>query len=96
MQPMARAWPLLADATTHIHIKDALFSGEVRPAGEGEGAVAELLATLTERGYQGYLTLEPHLQIAGPFGGFSGELGMRTAVQALRRLLDTLPDVAIS
>lgn len=96
VQPMVQAWPLLEAYTTHIHIKDALFTGEVRPAGEGEGAVGELLAVLAERGYQGYLTLEPHLQIAGPFGGFSGELGMRTAVQALRRLLDALPDVAIS
>lgn len=96
VQPMLQAWPLLETYTTHIHIKDALFSGEVRPAGEGDGAVDELLAVLAERGYQGFLTLEPHLQIAGLFGGFSGELGMRTAVHALRRLLDQIADVDIS
>ena len=89
---MADAWPLLADYTTHVHIKDAVFAdGSVRPAGEGDGAVGELLAALVARGYQGFLTLEPHLQIAGPAGGFSGAEGMRVAVRALRELLATLP-----
>jgi sugar phosphate isomerase/epimerase len=96
VRPMAEGWPLLAEWSTHVHIKDALFSGEVRPAGEGDGAVGELLVALAERGYHGFLTLEPHLKIAGPFGGFSGELGMRTAVSALRRLLDEISGVDIS
>ena len=88
VRPMRDVWPLLADDTVHFHIKDALFEGAaVRPAGEGDGAIPELLADLVARGYQGFLTLEPHLQIAGPAGGFSGEAGMRTAVGALRRLL---------
>ncbi len=95
VRPMEQGWPLLASLTTHIHIKDARFSGEVRPAGEGEGDVAGLLAALADRGYQGFLTLEPHLQIAGPAGGWSGEQGMRTAVRALRRLLDVVQDVEI-
>jgi sugar phosphate isomerase/epimerase len=91
VKPMAEAWPLLADYTTHIHIKDAVFAdGGVRPAGEGDGAIPELLHALTERGYQGFLTLEPHLQIAGPSGGFSGEAGMRLAIKALRKLLDNV------
>lgn len=41
--------------------------------------------------YTGYLTLEPHLSIAGPAGGFSGEAGMRAAIHALYGLLATLP-----
>ncbi len=95
VRPMEQGWPLLASLTTHIHIKDARFSGEVRPAGEGEGEIGKLLAALVDRGYQGFLTLEPHLQIAGPAGGWSGEQGMRTAVGALRRLLDVVQDVEI-
>ena len=92
VRPMADAWPLLADYPTHVHITDAVFAdGSVRPAGEGDGAVGELLAALVARGYQGFLTLEPHLQIAGPAGGFSGAEGMRVAVRALRELLATLP-----
>ncbi len=91
VRPMAEGWPLLADYTTHIHIKDAVFAdGGVRPAGEGDGEVPALLTALVGRGYRGFLTLEPHLQVAGPSGGFSGEAGMRTAVRALRRLLDPL------
>ncbi len=96
-RPMEVAWPLLDAYVTHVHIKDAVFAdGGVRPAGEGDGAVPELLAALAERGYQGFLTLEPHLKIAGPAGGFSGEAGMRTAVQALRGLLAAHPDVEIA
>ena len=95
VRPMEQGWPLLAGYTTHVHIKDALFSGEVRPAGEGDGAVPELLEALAARGYQGFLTLEPHLKVAGPFGGFSGEAGMRTAIRALKRLLEAVPDVDV-
>jgi sugar phosphate isomerase/epimerase len=95
-RPMAEGWPLLAPWTTHVHIKDALFSGEVRPAGEGEGEVPALLAALAQRGYKGFLTLEPHLKIAGPMGGYSGEAGMRTATKALRGLLEALPDIRVA
>ncbi len=87
-RPMHEAWPLLTEFVDHIHIKDAFFDdGRICPAGEGDGQIPELLAVLGERQYVGYLTLEPHLQIAGPAGGFSGAEGMRVAIQALRRLL---------
>jgi len=90
--PLARAWPLLAEDTVHVHVKDALFAtGEVRPAGAGDGEIGGLLAALAVRGYRGFLTLEPHLAIAGPAGGFSGVEGMHTAVCALRALLADLP-----
>lgn len=93
VRPMEQAWPLLKNYVTHVHIKDALLDGgHVRPAGEGDGDVPGLLAALAERGYTGYLTLEPHLQIAGPSGGFSGEAGMRTAAEALRKLMSALGD----
>jgi sugar phosphate isomerase/epimerase len=89
VQPMVEAWPRLAEYTTHVHIKDAVFEdGTVRPAGAGDGQVPELIAALQTRGYQGFLTLEPHLKVAGPAGGFSGEAGMRVAVRALRTVLN--------
>ncbi len=88
VQPFSDAWPLLADLTTHVHIKDAVFSdGSVRPAGQGDGAIAELLADLNKRDYIGFLTLEPHLKVAGHSSGFSGADGMRLAIHALRGLL---------
>lgn len=92
VRPMEDAWPLLRDFVTHVHIKDAVFhDGSVRPAGQGDGAIPELLAELNARDYAGYLTLEPHLSIAGPAGGYSGEEGMRTAIHALNSLLVRLP-----
>jgi sugar phosphate isomerase/epimerase len=89
VRPIAEAWPRLAEYTTHVHIKDAVFEdGSVRPAGAGDGEIPELIAALHARGYQGFLTLEPHLKIAGPAGGFSGETGMRVAIRALRTVLN--------
>ena len=59
----------------------------VVPAGEGDGQVPQLLRALRERGYRGFLTLEPHLVTAGASSGFSGPDGMRTAIRALRNLI---------
>jgi sugar phosphate isomerase/epimerase len=88
VRPMDEAWPLLADVSTHIHIKDAVMAdGHVVPAGEGDGQVRELLQALVARGYRGYLTLEPHLKAGGKFGGFSGPDLFHTAVEALKGLL---------
>ena len=96
VRPMVRAWPLLAGYTTHVHIKDALLAdGAIRPAGEGDGDVPGLLKALVERNYDGFLTLEPHLKLAGKYGGLSGEDGMRTAIHALRKLFAPLQGVTI-
>lgn len=38
----------------------------VRPAGAGDGSVAELLSELAGSGYDGFLTLEPHLLLRFP------------------------------
>ena len=84
----ARGWPRLGNRIGYVHIKDALLtSGEVRPAGEGDGQIDLLLAQLRDRGYQGFLALEPHLAVAGHSSGFSGAAGMARAVDALRQLM---------
>ena len=71
-----------------LHIKDAIAAEHrVVPAGEGDGKLAEVLAALKVQGWDGPLTLEPHLQAAGPFGGFSGPELFEVAVNALRRIL---------
>jgi sugar phosphate isomerase/epimerase len=86
--PMREAWPALAAYTAHVHIKDARFrDGVVVPPGQGDGEISALLAALARTGYQGFLTLEPHLQYAGPSGGYSGPDGMRVASRSLRVLL---------
>lgn len=96
VRPMEEAWPLLKEYVAHVHIKDALMrDGSVRPAGQGDGDIPGLLAALDSRDYRGYLTLEPHLSISGPAGGYSGETGMRTAIHALNGLLAHLPQRSV-
>jgi sugar phosphate isomerase/epimerase len=86
-RPTDEAWPLLGEFVAHVHVKDAASDGSVQVAGQGDGQVGELLVALRDRGYQGFLTLEPHLVMAGHSSGFSGASGMAHAVQALRALM---------
>lgn len=68
-QPVMEAYRLLAEYIEYVHIKDAKFSdGSVVPAGYGDGEIENLLKELYQKGYDGFLSLEPHL---GDFKGFS-------------------------
>ncbi len=61
-QDTLKAYELLKPFVEYIHIKDAVWdTGEVVPAGEGDGKVEDILKKLDEEGYAGYLSLEPHL-----------------------------------
>ena len=73
-QDTLEAYSLLKDFVVYIHIKDAIAdSGNVVPAGMGDGNVAQILQDLYANGYDGFLSLEPHLI---DFSGFTGlELG---------------------
>ena len=82
-------WDSLHPYTAYIHIKDARLSdATVTPAGEGDGQVKTLLERLHASGYEGVLSLEPHLVEARHSSGFSGADGMEVAVKALRKLMD--------
>jgi len=85
----AEAWPVLRDHVVYFHIKDALFDGgKVVPAGEGDGAVREILKdALLARKFSGFLSIEPHLASAGKFSGFSGPDLFKKAVRALKAIL---------
>jgi sugar phosphate isomerase/epimerase len=85
--PTDDGWSQLGSYVAHVHVKDALADGDVRPAGEGDGQVGKLLDRLRDRNYEGILALEPHLAIAGHSSGFSGVDGMTHAADALRRLM---------
>ena len=59
---------LLKEHIVYMHIKDALEDGSIVPAGQGKGRVEDILRELSEDGYQGFLSLEPHL---GSFEGLA-------------------------
>ena len=63
------AYESLKEYIAYMHIKDAKFEdGSVVPSGEGNGNIEIILRKLMESGYQGFLSLEPHL---GSFLGLS-------------------------
>lgn len=83
-------WPLMKPYVVHVHIKDwKLGAKDVGSIpGEGDGQIKELLAELAAMEYDGCLTMEPHLQAGGQFGGSTGPKLFSKAIAAVRKLAD--------
>ena len=91
VRPFTQAYHLLRPYLVYLQVKDALATtGQVVPAGHGDGQVRETLAALQDSGFAGFVSLEPHLAQAGRHGGFSGPDGFTRAAQALKLLLTEL------
>lgn len=91
VRPADDAYPLLRPWLAHVQIKDVRREPHaVVPAGQGDGQIPELLGLLLRDGYIGYLSLEPHLAVAGRAGGFSGPELFGQAARALREILARL------
>lgn len=89
VKPYTDAFPLLADYIEYLHIKDASFSEKNPvPAGKGDGEMKEVLQAMQKKGYNGFMSLEPHLSAAGTFSGFSGPDLFGVAAKALKELLN--------
>jgi len=86
--PFDEGYRLLEDHLAYLQVKDAQTTGRTVPAGAGDGQIPQLVAALAERGYDGFLSVEPHLGHSTGFGGFSGPVGFRTAWRALTEILD--------
>jgi 3-dehydroshikimate dehydratase len=87
-RPFPDWFPWLLPHIDTLHIKDAIQEqGKVVPAGQGDGQMVESFKWLFDQGWQGTLTLEPHLEAAGPLGGFSGEALFAKATEALHEVL---------
>lgn len=73
-QNVKDAYDMLGKYVEYMHIKDAMKNdGTVVPAGRGDGDVEYVLGNLFKNGYNGFLSLEPHL---GSFEGLANlELG---------------------
>lgn len=60
-------WQTVRDHVVHIHIKDCRYpvGSATEPIytmpGEGDAAIREILKDAWERGYRGYLAIEPHV-----------------------------------
>ena len=69
-QDTLEAYEMLKDHIAYIHVKDAISgSGRVVPSGFGDGNVKEILGRLFSGGFNGFLSIEPHLF---DFEGFKG------------------------
>ncbi|GMA65004.1 xylose isomerase [Alicyclobacillus fastidiosus] len=91
VKPFSEAFPLLRPYIEYIHIKDAVFEGRrVVPAGQGDGEVKQILQAMFVNGYDGVLSIEPHLAQASAFAGFSGPALFHVAAAALKDLLKAL------
>jgi sugar phosphate isomerase/epimerase len=91
VRPFSEGYGLLRPYLVYLQVKDALAAtGQVVPAGQGDGQVRETLAALREEGFSGFVSLEPHLTQAGRYGGFSGPEGFRRAARALKFILNEL------
>ena len=76
------AYDLMRPYIEYIHIKDALKAdGSVVPPGMGDGHLPELLGKFKESGYEGFLSLEPHLT------NFTGLAGLEKDVQERKTAL---------
>ena len=89
---MDQCWPIMEPFVVHIHIKDwKLGSTKVGCIpGEGDAQIRELLKKLLGINYKGFLTIEPHLESGGQFGGTTDLASFKKAIEATRSLCDEI------
>ena len=88
--PYPDAYEAIRPWLQYVHVKDARSDGSVVAAGEGVARWHDLLRRLRADGYDGFLSLEPHLAFAGQYQGFSGPDRFRLASQALQHMLQAM------
>ena len=76
-----KAYEMLKDHVIYMHIKDAFYKDHsVVQAGYGDGKIKEILVSLQNSNYEGFLSLEPHL---GAFGGLTA-LELNSSISDLK------------
>ncbi len=90
-RPFDDGYALLRPHLEYLQVKDAVSAtGEVTPAGHGDGQLLETLTALRDDGYSGFASLEPHLTDVNALGGFSGPEAFGRAGRAFRELTDQI------
>ncbi|PYI39753.1 xylose isomerase [Arthrobacter psychrolactophilus] len=91
VKPFTDAYAMLRPYLDYLQVKDAIAgSGEVVPTGQGDGQLVETLTALSEDGYTGFASLEPHLAAQHELGGFSGPAAFGEAARAFRSATDAI------
>lgn len=63
-QKPGEAYEILKDDVDYFHIKDARYeNGETEVCGKGDGEIEDILKIAFRDGFNGFLTLEPHLAV---------------------------------
>jgi sugar phosphate isomerase/epimerase len=87
--PYRDGYELLRPYLVYLQIKDALAAtGAVVPAGHGDGQVRETIRALRADGFDGFFSLEPHLETGHRLGGFSGPERFTEAWRAFVQILE--------
>jgi sugar phosphate isomerase/epimerase len=90
VRPYTEGYAALRPHIEYVQIKDALAADNtVVTAGRGDGEVAETMSALRHDGFDGFFSLEPHLNSGSAMGGFSGPELFRRAWQDFTDLLRT-------
>jgi len=84
VKPYPEAYIALREKIAYFHIKDAKGE-EFVPSGEGESDMTALLKDAYGRGFEGFLSIEPHL---GYLKGLTKAQQFSTACNALKKCLN--------
>jgi len=91
VKPFSDAYAMLRPYLVYLQVKDAIAgTGEVVPTGFGDGELVETLTALSEDGYTGFASLEPHLASQHELGGFSGPAAFGEAARAFRSVTEAI------
>ncbi len=88
VQPFTEGYQLLSPYVDYLQVKDARSADSVVvPAGDGDGEFRESMRAFAADGFDGFASLEPHLQVGHSLGGFSGPDNWRRAHAAFVNVL---------
>lgn len=88
--PYTDGYAMLRPHTVYVQIKDALLAtGEVVPAGEGDGQIRETIRAFAADGFDGFFSMEPHLGEYNEYGALSGPENFMRATRAFTNILDS-------
>ena len=87
---MEICFPLMNPYISHIHIKDwKLGSKDIGSLpGEGDGQIELLIKELAAMNYSGFVTMEPHINSGGQFGGSTTPEQFKNALANVKTFCD--------